>query len=159
MDSYDVTVKRLDPVRLIALGEELADHKEIDAAAARLYPRLHTALAQHGLPFSGVSYALYEEPEEPDKTIRFTVGLPVSNEVSIEEDGISTVEVPPVDRAATTVVKGPPTLFADAFRSIHDWVQRTGERAGRFEREVYLDCDGPRDTWVTELQVVLERSD
>ena len=30
-----------------------------------------------------------------------------------------------------------------------------GEQTTGFEREVYLDCDGPRDTWVTELQVIL----
>ena len=33
---------------------------------------------------------------------------------------------------------------------------RTGERATSFDRELYIDCDGPRDTWVTELQTVLE---
>ncbi len=27
-------------------------------------------------------------------------------------------------------------------------------RPGNF-REVYLDCDGPRETWVTEWQLVL----
>lgn len=159
MGSYDVTVKRLDRVRVVTLSEQLSDHEEIDGAAGRLYPRLHAALAEHGALFSGVSYALYEEPEQPDQAIGFTVGLPVPSEVTIEADGISTVEIAPVERAATTVVKGPPALFADAFRSIHDWVQRTGETATRFEREVYLDCEGPRETWVTELQVILEPSD
>jgi hypothetical protein len=56
-----------------------------------------------------------------------------------------------VERAAPTVVKGPPTLFAEAFAALHGWIERTGEIPTHSEREVYLDCDGPPDTWVTEL--------
>lgn len=156
MNQYEVTVKRLDPLRVIALGEDLADHKEIDGAAGRMYPRLHSALGRRGVAFTGVSYALYEETEDPERPLRLTVALPVPDDVTIDDDGVATLDIPPVERAATTVVKGPPTLFAEAFGAMHDWIERTGERASVHEREVYLDCDGPRDTWVTELQKVLE---
>jgi hypothetical protein len=78
MTSYEVIVKSLDPVRVVALREDLADHRR------------------------------------------------------------STRE------------------FHGAFTAIHDWLERTGERPTRYEREVYVDCDGPRDAWVTELQSLLE---
>lgn len=156
MTGYEVTVKRLEPVRVAVLEEELGDHTEIDAAAGRLYPRLHAALRRNRVGVSGVSYAFYEDTGDAQRPLRLTVGLPVPGEVVIEEDRIATTDVPAVERAATTVVKGPPTLFADAFGALHDWIERTGARPSRFEREVYLDCDGPRETWVTELQVILE---
>jgi DNA-binding transcriptional MerR regulator len=155
MNGYEVTVKRLDALRVIALREDLQDHAEISEAAGRLYPRLHAARARSGVDFSGVSYAFYEDTEDPDRPLRMTVGLPVPDDVTIEEDGIETIVLPEVPRAATTVVKGPPTLFHEGFVALQDWITRTGEQATSAEREVYLDCDGPRDTWITELQAIL----
>jgi hypothetical protein len=61
-----------------------------------------------------------------------------------------------VERAATTVVRGEPALFPGALRALHEWVDQTGAVAPAFERELYIDCDGPRHTWVTELQVLME---
>ena len=52
------------------------------------------------------------------------VGLPVADDVTIEQDGITTIDVP-VERTATTVVKGPPTFFPGAFGALHDWIDRT----------------------------------
>jgi hypothetical protein len=46
---------------------------------------------------------------------------------------------------------GDPAQFASAFRALHEWVDQTGARATPFERELYIDCEGPRDTWVSEL--------
>jgi hypothetical protein len=48
-----------------------------------------------------------------------------------------------------------PDQFAGAFRALHEWVGKTGDQATSFDRELYIDCDGPRDTWVTELQTIL----
>jgi hypothetical protein len=69
---------------------------------------------------------------------------------------MQTIDLDPVERAATTVVRGAPDQFPDAFRALHDWIDRNGSRATPFERELYLDCDGPPDSWVTELQAILE---
>ena len=35
------------------------------------------------------------------------------------------------------------------------WAEEAGEERIGELREVYLDCDGPRDTWVVELQIGL----
>jgi hypothetical protein len=76
--------------------------------------------------------------------------------VTIEADGLTTIWLPAVERAATTVVRGAPDQFPGAFGALHEWIGQAGERATSFERELYVDCDGPRDTWVTELQVILD---
>lgn len=156
MTTYEVIVKRLDPLRVVALSEELQGIDEISEACGRMYPRLHAALARHSLVFDGLSLALYEDTGVEARPLRLTTALPVPNDVTIDGDGLSTVQLPAVERAATTVVHGPPEQFHAAFQTLHEWVDRAGERATSFDRELYIDCDGPRDTWVTELQTLLE---
>ena len=46
--------------------------------------------------------------------------------------------------------------FNGGFRALEAWITEAGERKAGELREIYLDCDGPRDTWVVELQVALE---
>jgi len=156
MADYEVIVKRLEPMRVVALSENLAGVEEIGEACGRMYPRLHAALAQHQVAFDGLSLALYEDTAEEDLPLRLTTALRVPGSAAIESDGVTTMDLPAVERAATTVVRGAPDRFADAFRALHEWVDRAGEQATSFERELYIDCDGPRDTWVTELQTILE---
>lgn len=156
MADYEVIAKALDPVRVVAVSADLTEASEIGEAAGLLYPQLHAALADRGIAFGGLSYALYEETSDPDRPLRLTTALPVPDGITIEDDSLATIDLPAVERAATTVVRGAPDQFPDAFRAIHAWVARTGDRATTFEREVYIDCDGPPDTWVTELQTILE---
>jgi len=154
---FDVIVKRLEPMRVVALTEELESYDQIGAACDRLFPRLQAALAQRAVAFDGLSIAQYEDTGDESRPLRITTALPVPAGVTIEGgDGLTTVELAAVDRAATTVVRGDPAQFAGAFRALHEWVGDTGAQATAFERELYIDCDGPRDTWVTELQVLME---
>jgi DNA-binding transcriptional MerR regulator len=155
---YDVIVKRLEPMRVVALTEELESYAEIGAACGRLYPQLQAALAQRAVPCDGLSIAQYEETGDESRPVRITTALPVPAGVTIDGDGMSTLELAAVERAATTVVRGDPAQFAGAFRALHDWIDQTGDQATAFERELYIDCDGPHDTWVTELQVLMEPS-
>lgn len=153
---YDVIVKRLEPVRVLALSADLVSYDQIGAACDRMYPRLHAALAERGVPFDGLSLALYEDTGDETRPLRITTALRIPAGVSVDGEGLTTLDLPVVERAATTVVRGDPAQFASAFRALHEWVDQTGARTTAFERELYLDCDGPRDTWVTELQVLME---
>ncbi|HTA09745.1 MAG TPA: MerR family transcriptional regulator [Streptosporangiaceae bacterium] len=154
MADYDVIVKRLEPLRVVALSESLSGVEEISAACGRMYPRLHAALAQHRVGFDGLSLALYEDTGDEDVPLRLTTALQIPAGVTIQGDGLTTMDLPTVERAATTVVRGAPDRFPDAYRALHEWIDRAGEQATSFERELYIDCDGPRDTWVTELQAL-----
>lgn len=156
MPGHEVIVKRLEAMRVVALSENLAGTDEISEACGRMYPRLHAALAQHRVAFDGLSLALYEDTGDEDRPLRLTTALQVPGGVTIDGAGLFTTELAAVERAATTVVRGAPEEFAGAFRALHEWIDRTGDRATSSERELYIDCDGPRDTWVTELQMILE---
>ena len=121
-----------------------------------MYPRLHRALAQRQVAFDGLSLALYEDTGAEGQPLRLTTALRIPDGMTIEGDGLTTIQLEAVERAATTVVRGAPDLFPDGFRALHEWIDRAGDKATSFERELYIDCDGPRDTWVTELQTILE---
>ena len=58
MTAYEVIVKRLEPLRVIALSEDLSGIEEIGDTCSRMYPQLHAALARHGVAFDGLSLAL-----------------------------------------------------------------------------------------------------
>jgi DNA-binding transcriptional MerR regulator len=156
MSDYEVIVKPLDALRLVALSEEITGEEQIVEASGRMWPRLHDALDRHRVTWDGLSLALYDETGDDERPMRLTTGLPVPGDRIISDEGLETIEVPAIERAATTVVRGAPDQFPDAFRALHDWIDRAGERPTTHEREVYIDCGGPRDTWVTELQTVLE---
>jgi hypothetical protein len=156
MAAYEVIVKRLEPLWVVALSEALAGFGEIGEACGRMYPHLHAALARHRVAFGGLSMALYEDTGDEERPLRLTTALPVPSGVTIEGDGLTTIELAAVERAATTVVRGGPDQFGDVLRALHEWIDRSGDQATSFDRELYIDCDGPRDTWLTELQTILE---
>lgn len=58
-------------------------------------------------------------------------------------------------RAATTMHHGDMNDVGAGYEALLRWAADAGERFDGFSRELYLSCDGPRDTWVTELQFVL----
>jgi DNA-binding transcriptional MerR regulator len=156
MSDYEVIVKPLEAMRLVALSEELRGPEEIGAATGRMYPRLHEARSRHGVESGGISLALYERSGDEERPMRLTTALPVPDGTTVEGDGLWTLELTAVARAATTVVRGAPERFGDGFRALFDWIERNGDHPATEEREVYVDCDGPPETWVTELQVILE---
>ncbi|HEV3227187.1 MAG TPA: MerR family transcriptional regulator [Acidimicrobiales bacterium] len=151
MASYDVVVKGVDPEWVVAVSEELSGLDDIESAHGRSWPTLHDALAAHGVPFTPPSIAI-EEGEAP---IHFTAALPVARDVHIDDGRITTKEIPGIARVAATVLRGDPN-FHEGFQALIDWVSDAGEKPLGQSREVYLDCDGPRHTWVVELQVALQ---
>jgi DNA-binding transcriptional MerR regulator len=153
MTDYDVIVKRVEPEWVIAVHEELADVKAVGAAHERSWPRLHAALDAHGIAFHAPSIAR-EQGEGP---IHFTAALPVRDDVSIDADGIASMRLPGVERVAATVMRGEPK-FDEGFTALIAWAEEAGEQRTGELREVYLDCDGPRATWVVELQIGLQPS-
>jgi DNA-binding transcriptional MerR regulator len=152
MTDYDVIVKRVEPEWVIAVSEEIAGVSDVVAAHERSWPRLHAALESHGVAFKPPSIAR-EQGEGP---IQFTAALPVPDDVSIDGDGIVTMRLPGVDRVAATVLHGTPDFY-EGFAALKTWIEEAGEEEAGELREVYLDCDGPRDTWVVELQLGLRR--
>src|SRR5215469_11477457 len=97
---YDVIVKKLEPIHIVALAEDLESHDQIGPALGSMYPRLHAALAQRGVRFGGLSFALYEDTGDENSPLRVTAALEVPSGVTIAADGVTTIELAAVERAA-----------------------------------------------------------
>ncbi len=150
MADYDVIVKSSDSHWVLAASEQLAGLDGIVAAHGRLWPQLHATLDRLGVDFVPPSIAI----ERGSGPIEFTAALLVPDGVSYDVDGVSTMELPGLDRVAATVMRG--DGFDAGFAALHAWIAESGEQETGELREIYLDCDGPRDTWVVELQLALE---
>jgi hypothetical protein len=143
----------------VAATEDLPapwDPQHVVAALGRLYPKLHDALTKRGVD-AGLSYAVYDLLSVDWEEQQVTAALAVDADVAIDADGVRTLELPAA-RAAVTIVRGAPEdVFGAGFRALHAWLDALGQAPDVTQlREVYLDCDGPRDAWVTELQAVVE---
>lgn len=150
MTEFDVVVKSTEAEWVIAITETLGSIDEIGPAHARLWPRLETIMRDLGVDYTPPSIAV----ERGSGPIEFIAALIVPDGLS-HDDGARTYELPGLARAATTVMRGDD--FDGGFRALHTWIAEAGERAAGESREIYLDCNGPRDTWVVELQVALDQ--
>ncbi len=150
MSEYDVVVKSTDAEWVVAITETVNGLADIADVHGRLWPRLDAIMQDLGVDRVPPSIAR-ERGEGP---IEFTAALPVSDDIRYERDGARTFEIAGLRRAATTVMYGDD--FNGGFRALRAWIDDAGEREAGELREIYLDCDGPRNTWVVELQLALE---
>ena len=68
--------------------------------------------------------------------------------------GFEVLDVP-ATRAATTVHRGDMASVGRGYEALMHWADAAGERVDGCGREVYVDCNGPENTWVTEPQFAL----
>lgn len=64
-------------------------------------------------------------------------------------------DLPTVERAATLVHTGDMGDCDWSDRVLQQWIDDANEAPVGLSREIYLDCAGDRDQWVTELRFVL----
>ncbi len=58
-----------------------------------------------------------------------------------------------------TIHRGAMARVDEGYRALLRWADDTGEQIDGFSREVYLECSGDPETWVTELQFALLQRD
>ena len=159
MADYDIVVKRVEAVWAAVFSEEVAGVAEIGAAHGRLWPRVGTAIDAHGIEPAGPSVAVESPTADTTRLIRLTVAVPIPDGTAIEEDGVTTAEIPALARAAVTVITGDPLFdgpdFKGGWNALRGWAEASGEKGTGEFRELYLDCDGPRSSWVVEVQMAL----
>jgi effector-binding domain-containing protein len=80
--------------------------------------------------------------------------VPVAVRAAAGHD-FTVTDLPAVPRAATVVHRGSMDAVLSTEQLLARWIDAHGHRAAGFARELYLECEGERDTWVTELQTPL----
>jgi DNA-binding transcriptional MerR regulator len=159
---YDVVVKSIDGqhVALVHTTAPSFGNAVLGPIFGRLFGELYAELDRLGIAPAGPMIALYEESEVADAPIKVMAGLPVDEAEGATSDRIEFVDVPAVPRAATTIHRGSMAQVDEGYQALFRWAEETGEHIDGFSREVYLACEGDPETWVTELQFVLqERSE
>jgi DNA-binding transcriptional MerR regulator len=159
MADYDVVVKGVEAVWAAVLSEEVADVTEIGTAQGRLWPSIHAVLDAHGIDRAGPSVASETPTADPARPIHLTAAVPIAEGTELDEHGVTTAVIPALARAATTVITGDPDFdgpdFTGGWNALRRWAEATGETGTGEFRELYLDCDGPRLSWVVEVQMAL----
>jgi len=159
---YDVVVKPVDPqhVALVDTTATSFGNATLGPIFGRLFGELYGELDRVGVAPAGPTIALYEESEVAAAPIKVMACVPIDEANDITSDRIEVADVPAIPRAATTIHRGSMAHVEEAYRALLRWAEETGEQIDGFSREIYLECVGDPETWVTELQFALhERSD
>jgi len=156
-NAYDVVVKPLEPLRLAALRQNAPafGNDTLGPIFGYLYGELHARLARAGVAVTGPPVALYYDSDVDDAPIEVVAALPIGTQDASGAD-VDVLDLPSVPRAVATIHRGHMNRVERGYEALLRWTEQTGERVDGYSREVYLDCDGEPETWVSELQLVLE---
>lgn len=155
MPTDDVQVKRLPAVRVAELTGTAASFEpaSISPVIGPLYDELCRRLAAAEVRPVGPGIAYYEQD---GNGVVVHAAMPVDADPSAGHD-FGVVDLPAVEHAATIVHRGSMDDVMPTLQALARWIDENGYRSAGGNRELYLDCDGPRDRWVTELQEPVTR--
>jgi DNA-binding transcriptional MerR regulator len=154
---YDVVVKPLESHHVALVHECTTSfgNANLGPIFGRLFGELYAELDRVGVEPAGPMIALYDDSEIADAPIKVKAAVPVDETEDVTSDRIEIVDVPAVPRGATTVHRGSMAHVDEGYQALFRWAEETGEHIDGYSREIYLDCDGDPQTWVTELQLAL----
>ncbi|AUG79542.1 MerR family transcriptional regulator [Kitasatospora sp. MMS16-BH015] len=154
MPTNDVVLKQIPAVRVAELSATAASYQpgDITPVISLLFPELCRLVAAAGLTPAGASLAYYVDG--PDGTVEVHAALPVAAGVTGAGagHGFAVVDLPAIESAATAVHHGSMDGVLATEQALVRWIEETGHRATGHSRELYLECEGAPETWVTELQ-------
>jgi DNA-binding transcriptional MerR regulator len=152
--SSSVVVKPIDAMR-IAQVTEPADGFNVDFPMIfeRLYSTLYGELGRARIAPIGPPLALYGE--RADGRVDMIGAVQIDPDADLASDSVVIRDLP-AGRAATLIHEGNMSTCPSSYQALQQWMEAAGEEPDGYGREIYLDCDGHRDSWVTELQFVLK---
>ena len=159
---YDVVVKPVEAqhVALVDTTATSFGNATLGPIFGRLFGELYAELDRVGVAPSGATIALYEESEDAAAPIKVIACVPINERDDVSSDRVDVADIPAISRAATTIHRGSMARVEEGYRALLRWADETGEQIDGFSREIYLECVGDPETWVTELQFALhERGD
>jgi effector-binding domain-containing protein len=154
---YDVVVKPVEPqhVAMVDTTATAFGNATLGPIFGRLFGELYGELDRLGVAPAGPQIALYEPSEDADAPITVMASVPIDEADDVTSDRIEVVDLPAVARAAVTIHRGSMAHVDEGYQALLRWADDTGEQIDGFSREVYLECAGDPEAWVTELQFAL----
>jgi len=152
VSEYDIIVKALEPLDVAWRADTAQGFDEhLGEIVPRSFGELYAGLGAEAKP-CGPGMAFYVDSGDARAPIRVIAAVPIDGERSAPD---ALRHLAPVPRAATTIYRGSMANCQEGYEAIIRWADATGEHIRGYSREIYLDCDGPPETWVTELRFVL----
>ncbi|WP_413811835.1 MerR family transcriptional regulator [Streptomyces sp. OE57] len=153
MPTNDVVIKTLPAVRVAELTATAAgfDPQDIGPVITPLYNELFRRLDTAGIAPTGPGVAYYEDAPEGGGAVTVHAAVQVAAPLRDGAD-LRILDLPPVDRAATIVHRGPMDAVVPTAQALAHWIDGNGYRSAGYPREINLECPENRDEWVTELQ-------
>ncbi|HEY7145458.1 MAG TPA: MerR family transcriptional regulator [Streptosporangiaceae bacterium] len=152
MPADDIQVKPVPAVRVAELSAIAAgfEPESITPVIGPLYDDLLGRLCRAGITPVGPGIAYYEDAPGGDGVV-VHAAMPVNASPQAGHD-FDVVDLPAIERAATIVHRGSMDNVMATIQALARWIDANGYRSAGYNRELYLECCGDRDTWVTELQ-------
>jgi len=158
MPAADIQIKRIPAVRVAELTGTAAsfEPESIAPVITPLYDELFRRLRLAGVAPAGPAIAYYEPFTDDDNDeVIVHAGVPVNTHAGAdpgERLDVLIVDLPEIEQAATIVHCGSMDDVMPTLQTLARWIDANGYRSAGLNRELYLESEGPRDTWVTELQ-------
>ncbi|MFE6777224.1 MerR family transcriptional regulator [Streptomyces sp. NPDC057702] len=155
MAADEVVVKSVPAVRVAELSgrADSFEPEHVGPVIGPLYEELFRRLAAADVSPTGPGIAYYEPApgEGPEGAVTVHAGVTVTA-APAPEHGFQIVDLPGIEQAATIVHRGSMDAVLPTAQALAHWTDAHGYRSTGYARELYLDCDGPQEGWVTELQ-------
>ncbi|MCH5643863.1 MULTISPECIES: MerR family transcriptional regulator [unclassified Gordonia (in: high G+C Gram-positive bacteria)] len=151
MSTSSVVMKSVAPVRVLTLTDVSAssDPEDVGPVIRGLFGRMFEILGPAGIAPAGEAIATYV-PDGEGLTV--TAACPVADGVSV--DGLESVTLPGVERAACHLHVGRMVDIGEGYQTLATWIEDNGYRTDGTAREVYLATHPePEENWRTELQM------
>jgi DNA-binding transcriptional MerR regulator len=146
-----IDYKRIEPVTVYAAsGVAVGGSEGVGPLVDTILWPLKEALDAAGVAYEQPSIFWYA-PIEGTDDLRVSVSWIATGD-AVEGEGWDVVELPAIERAASTLYRGAMPGIGQAWMDFMDTVVADGSELSGPSREVYVESDGPQETWVTELQ-------
>jgi DNA-binding transcriptional MerR regulator len=152
MPADDVQIKRIPGVRVAELAATAAsfEPESISPVIQPLYDELRDRLDRAGLAPTSPDIAYYEDSPDGDGVLVHAT-IPVDADPGEDHD-FAIVDLPEIAQAATILHRGSMDNVMPTIQTLALWIDANGYRSVGYNRELYIECNENRDTWVTELQ-------
>ncbi|MBB5933978.1 MerR family transcriptional regulator [Streptomyces zagrosensis] len=161
MSASEVVVKTVPGARVAELTgtAESFGPEHIGPVIGPLYEELFRRLAAAGVTPTGAAIAYYDEA--PGSALEGAVTVHAAVPVGVTSAAgqpFQIVDLPGIEQAATIVHRGSMDAIVPTAQTLARWADANGYRSTGYARELYLDCEGPTDSWVTEMQEPVTRA-
>lgn len=160
MPANDIVLKPIPAIRVAELSALAASFTpdDISPVVQPLCRELGERVATAGVVPSGHLTCYYEKVAEDSgiDTVIVHAAVPISA-VTGDTNGLTIVDLPGAETAATTVHRGSMDAVLPAWQAIARWTESNGYSASGFPRELYIEVGEDTSTWVTELQEPVTR--